>query len=99
MDAFINKIQEATCRPNITFEGVFLVLQLLWWGIDGCALVERKIIDFGNLSRANTSGATEVSNLDDHSFPNEYVFRFEITMEDPFGTHHDEGLDDLFENP
>ena len=99
MNAFINKIQEATCRPDITFEGVLLVLELLWWGIDGRTFVERKIIDFSNLGSANTSGATEISNLDDHSFPNEYIFRFKVTMEDSFCTHHDEGLHDLFENP
>ena len=45
----------------------------------------------------DTSGTTEISDFNNHSFTDENILRFEVSMEHTFGSHHYEGLYNLFE--
>ena len=98
MDSLMNKVEKASSWPNITFERIFFIFQLLRGGIDWCPFVQGEIVHFRYLCGDNTSGATKVSHFDDHAFSDQDIFRLEVTMEDTLDVHDDESFNDLFKD-
>ena len=94
----MNKVQKASCWPNVTLEWISFIFQLLRWSIDGCAFVQREIVHLGYLSRNNTPCATKISNFDDHAFSDQNIFGLKVTMEDSLDIHDDESLHNLFKD-
>ena len=93
----VDEIEQNACRPDIALGGVFFIHELFGGGVDGGALVEGEVVYFGDVVVADAAGASEVGDLDDEAFGDEYVLGFEVPVEDALDVHWNEGLHDLLE--
>jgi len=98
MKTFIDKVEQASCWPDITFERILLIFELFGWGIDGCAFIKWEVVNFRDLVGINASCTSKICYFDNHAFADENIFWFKIAMHDSVDVHDHEGLDYLFEN-